>query len=216
MNYYVLKYGSSYVSEIYHYLENSLVIESLGVNNLNVLSLGCGFCPDYYALSQYISDKGLNITFQYYGLDNSTAWDTTRISHSNALYNQSDLLQPFNISNAHIIMLNKLFSTIYRHSLHGGFLQNLTTAINTTMTENGVLVFNDVNSIHMGRDVFDRQISLLFPQTNIRRYYTDNPPYIGTNWGQISQNTIVCPITALPFVEPINFINRNVFFEYRK
>jgi hypothetical protein len=109
MNYYVLKYGSSYVSEIYHYLENSLLIESLNITNINILSLGCGFCPDYYAVSQYIANKKLKIDFQYYGLDISMAWNTTRLSYSNVHYEQSDLLQPFNIQNAHIIMLNKIF-----------------------------------------------------------------------------------------------------------
>jgi hypothetical protein len=84
------------------------------------------------------------------------------------------------------------------------------------MMQNAVLVFNDINSIHMGRDVFDRQISVLFSQSNMRKYYTDNPPYIGMGWIQMPQNTIICPMTALPSVEPINFINRNVFFEYRK
>jgi hypothetical protein len=207
MSYYVLKYGSSYISEIYHYLENSQVLESLNKNAINILSLGCGFCPDYYAVVQYITDKKLNISFQYYGLDNSIAWDKTRLSHSNIHYTQSDLLQPFNIQNANIIMLSKLYDA---------FLSNFVTAINASMTQTAILIFNDVNSIHMGRDVFDRKISTLFLQNNIRRYYTDNPPYKEPNWIQIPQNSIVCPITALPFIEPINFINRNVFFEYRK
>ena len=104
MNYYVLKYGSSYISEIYHYLEDSQVLESLNKNSLNILSLGCGFCPDYYAIDQYITDKRLSISFQYCGLDNSIAWDKTRLSHSNIHYIQSDLLQLFNIQNANIIM----------------------------------------------------------------------------------------------------------------
>jgi hypothetical protein len=217
MNYYVLKYGSSYyVGEIYHYLENSLLIESLNITNINILSLGCGFCPDYYAVSQYITNKKLDINFQYYGLDISTAWNTTRLSYSNVHCDQSDLVQPFNIQNAHIIMLNKIFSTTYRHGLHDSFLSNLIEAINPTMMQNAVLIFNDVNSIYMGRDIFDKRISLLFSQSNMRKYYTDNPPYIGMGLMPIPQNTIICPMTALPSIEPISFINRNIFFEYRK
>jgi hypothetical protein len=214
--YYVLKYGSSYLSETYHYLENSKIIESLNLNDINILSLGCGFCPDYYAISQYIADKGLSIHFQYCGLDQSEAWNTTRLAYQNLNYLQTDLLNPFSFQNAHIIMLNKVFSTLFRHGLANNFLFNLVNAINDSMQENAILIFNDINHIAMGRDLFNTRISPLFLASRIRRYYTDNPPYFEVSWVKIPQNSIICPVTSLPFVEPIDFINRNVFFEYRK
>jgi hypothetical protein len=215
-NYYVLKYGSSYISEIYHYLDNSQIIESFGADNINILSLGCGFCPDYYAISQYITDKGLGVHFHYNGLEYSAAWGTTRLSHANAICTQADLLNPFSFQNIHIIMLNKVFSTIFRHEFANEFLFNLSNAINTSMQQNSILVFNDINHIAMGRDLFDKSISPLFSISNIKKYYTDNPPYTESTWKKIPQNFLVSPITALPFIEPIDFINRNVFFEYRK
>jgi hypothetical protein len=215
-NYYVLKYGSSYISEIYHYLDNSQIIESFGTDNINILSLGCGFCPDYYAISQYIIDKKLTINFHYHGLDQSAAWNTTRLSLANSIYTQTDLLEPFSFQNFHIIMLNKVFSTIFRHEFANNFLLNLINAIGTSMQNNSILVFNDINHIAMGRDLFDKNISPLFHFSNIRKYYTNNPPYIESTWKKIPQNFLVFPVTALPFVEPVFFINRDIFFEYRK
>jgi hypothetical protein len=215
-NYYVLKYGSSYISEIYHYLENSKIIESLGNTTINVLSLGCGFCPDYFAISQYITDKNLSVQFQYTGLEQSSAWNTTRLSFPNANCFQADLLKPFSFENIHIIMLNKVFSTIFRHGTANTFLFNLSNAINNSMLLDSILVFNDINHIKMGRDFFDTRISQLFSNQKIRKYYTDNPPYTEPAWEKIPQNHVVFPMTALPFIEPINFINRNVFFEYKK
>jgi hypothetical protein len=143
-------------------------------------------------------------------------WATTRLSHANASYVQTDLLNPFSFQNIHIIMLNKVFSTIYRHGFTNEFLFNLSNAIDTSMQQNSILVFNDINHIAMGRDMFDKSISSLFSASKIKKYYTDNPPYIEKTWKKIPQNSVIFPVTALPFVEPIDFINRNVFFEYRK
>jgi hypothetical protein len=83
------------------------------------------------------------------------------------------------------------------------------------MPKNSILIFNDVNSCYMGRDCFDKGISSLFPSANTEKYYTDNPPHTGNTWIKISEDSIIVPETALPFIEPIN-IRCNVFFEYRK
>lgn len=214
-NYYVLKYGSSYISEIYHYLENSHILESLERDTINILSLGCGFCPDYYAISEYITNKGLAIHLQYDGLDKSMEWNTTRVPHANATYTQADILNPFSLQNAHIVMLNKIFSTVYRNGAANKFLSNLENAIKTSMQQNSILVFNDINSCHMGRDVFEKSISPLFSVANTKKYYTDTPPYTEDTWIKIPEDSLVVPVTALPFIEPIN-IRNNVFFEYRK
>ena len=47
LNYYVLNYGASYISEIYYYLGTSRLLNNFN-NSINILSLGCGFAPDYF------------------------------------------------------------------------------------------------------------------------------------------------------------------------
>jgi hypothetical protein len=218
MNFYVLKYGPSYTSEIYHYLSVSQILKRFQ-GGINVLSLGCGFAPDYYALSKYIVDNKLPLSFQYYGWDISSFWDSTRLTYQNIIYQTVDILNPFSFAHYQIILLNKLFSTVYRHNNHTVFLQNLISAINSTMEPDSILVFNDVNNYKTGRDEFDRHISPLFTNANIVRYYNDDPDHPACrgygSWHHIQPNGIIYPTNYAPEIGSIDFINQNVFFEYR-
>jgi hypothetical protein len=110
--------------------------------------------------------------------------------------------------------MNKVFSTLFVHDKHIPFLQNLKNAINT-MKEGALLIFNDVNSWYMGRDVFDGTISHYL--NNVRRYYTGNPPFSGNgNWLQIPQMNVIYPFTNYGNIFPLYTIAQSVFFEYRK
>jgi hypothetical protein len=219
MNFYVLKYGPSYISEIYHYLTASQLLERFQ-DNINILSLGCGFSPDYYAILKYILDNNLALNFQYYGWDISQFWDSTRSPLKNIVYQTVDLLHPFSFANSQIIMVNKLFSTVHRHNQHMIFLQNLISAITNTMETNSILVFNDVNNYMTGRDIFDKYIAQLFNNVNVKRYYNDEPEHPACkgygNWIHIQHDNIIYPTDYAPDIGPIDFMNQNVFFEYRK
>jgi len=218
MNCYVLKYGSAYISEIYHYLNTSKILEPYKGQCINILSLGCGFCPDYFALSQYITDKGLGISLSYCGIDNSEHWNSTRLNFTNV--KQSDLTNPFSFENSQIIMMNKVFSTIHKHKLHNVFLKNLENAIKNTMMKDTILIFNDVNSIYMGRDDFSKCIDPLFNKDQIRKFYTDNPENEACkgngSWLHIQDSSIVCPITDISGIDILREVRQFVFFEYRK
>ena len=49
--YYTMNYGSAYVSEIYHFLSASQILENnFNDSTISILSLGCGFGPDYIAM----------------------------------------------------------------------------------------------------------------------------------------------------------------------
>lgn len=222
MNYYVLNYGPSYISEIYHYLNKSKVLEKFTDKNINILSLGCGFGPDYYAISKYIEDNHLNLNFNYYGLDNSVYWCTTRIPNINANFMLFDLTNPFSFETNQIIIMNKVFSTIRKceTTIKEIFINNLIRAINT-MAPNSVLIFNEVNSYYMGRDELDNRIKNLF--NNITRYYTDSPPYPNLSnphhpkdWVNISDNHIVCQSINNGNITSLQEITQTVFFEYWK
>jgi hypothetical protein len=216
MTFYVLNYGKSYISEIYHYLTNSKILDNI-TGQFNVLSLGCGFCPDYYAISKYIADYGLNIQISYAGIDISTAWDKTRIQHRNIRYIQQDLTDlshPLSFQGYNIIMMNKVFSTLFVHDNHIPFLQNLTNAINASMEKNAILIFNDVNHIHMGRDEFNKNIIPCFKTA--RKYYTHNSRYSEYTWIKIPETDIVYPFSNYGNIYPLNVLAQSVFFEYRK
>jgi hypothetical protein len=203
-NTYVQIYGLSYINEIYSYLDKSQIIESFVPDNINILSLGCGFCPDYYAISRYVTDKGLAVNFQYYGLEKSLAWDTTRPLQLINNCRQADLLNPFsfNFHNIHIIMLNKVFSTLYRNGLANVFLSNLVNEINNSMQHDAILAFNDINTDDRGRDDFDKSISQYFNPNNVKRYYTGGfNPYFSSKKIDVNYP---------------DHKYKSVFFEYRK
>ena len=66
--YYVINYGPSFASEIYHYLVKSKIIDEFIAQNkteLKIVSLGCGFGPDMYAIEKYKSDNSLPISISY-------------------------------------------------------------------------------------------------------------------------------------------------------
>jgi len=214
LNYYVLKYGSSYTSEIYHYFESSKILEDFNGKAINVLSLGCGFAPDYYAIMKYIKDMGLEIKIKYYGIDNSNYWESARVVYRNTKYLQNDLLDPFSFENFDLIIMNKVFSTIYKHGNQDIFIDNLVNAIDNTMPLNALLIFNDINHIDMGRDYFHNRVNQKFRK--VRQYYCGPAKYTEYQWKKIANDRIVFPLVDNRDVDPIAEIRCFVYFEYRK
>jgi len=198
MLYYVISYGDTYVNEFYNYLSVSKLLNRFK-GSLKVLSLGCGFCPDYYAMLKYIGEENLDTQLLYNGIDNSYSWDKTRImSLPNLTYQVFDLTDSTKSIQFHefdIITINKIFSTLYGLNKHEYFLESIKNAVENTMKSSAALIFGDVNNKEMGRDVFDQTISPYF--NNIRRFYTAG--YTGNNWIKLS-----------------DMHTKTVFFEYRK
>ena len=214
MNYYVLKYGSSYASEFYQYFDTSQIIEQYLNSHIKVLSLGCGFAPDYFALDKYIKEKKLNISFEFTGIDNSNFWDTARINTQSLEFIHQDILNQLNFDNYDIIIVAKVFSTVYRHQKADIFLTNLKSSIQNTMKENAYLIFNDINSRNMGRDKLSRFMDKMFQ--HVRTYYCGNPPYVEQHWEIFRMNRMFFHIINNPKIDPLNQLRNNVFFEYRK
>lgn len=60
MSTYVLNYGAAYASEIYHYLTASNFKSKINTTRpLKVISLGCGFSPDYFAIKKYFENNNI-------------------------------------------------------------------------------------------------------------------------------------------------------------
>lgn len=216
---YSINYGPIYTSEIYHFLEESHFLEVYFLNltrPINVLSLGSGFGPDYIALNKYRNDKQLHMNFNYLGWDKEPLWN--QITNTNVPATH-DILNGFQCPNADIIFINKLFSTLKNHNLDTQFLSVFAQSLQT-LPIGSFVVFNDVNSMYMGRDNFDT-----FAQQNslqaIGKYFFDVQ---GTN-GNSAYNGGYTAIQSTHniFQTPANFqhtpkpyANQTVFFLYRK
>lgn len=215
MDTYAIKYGPSYVSEIYHYLEYSSILNNFQNSQLNVISLGCGFAPDFYAIKKYCIDKQLKIDLNYHGLDISVAWNTARPSiETGCKFIHADLTQPFSLQGANIVFVCKSFSTMFRHQIHNDFLQNLSSAITQNMPVGSFLVFVDVNHYNMGRDFFDSSLSQKITPTT--KYYFCGAGYIKPDWNEIKSTNVIYQMDQNFSVSSIPNTNDTVIFEYRK
>jgi hypothetical protein len=215
LNYYVLNYGPSYSSEVYHYLSTSQILENNFLDKkIKVASLGCGFAPDLIALNKYIADKNLTVDMEYFGIDQSQHWAPIRQNYTNAKFIKGDLLKGFNISGYDIVFMLKVFSTLRNSNLSDTFLNILKPEINKHLNTGSFFIFNDINSCYKGRDEFHDGVKGLF--SDYRQFYCDTPPYIGPGWIKIPYNNIVYPLPNNLEINPLAEISKTVFFEYKK
>ncbi|WP_442765776.1 hypothetical protein [Sulfurospirillum cavolei] len=214
---YTMYYGPMYVSEIYHFLTTSQLLEtyfSIFERPINIMSLGCGFGPDDIALNKYKHSNGLaHMNFNYYGYDKEPLWNY--ITQTNALPITRDLLDGMNFESIDILFINKFFSTLKNIGLHNDFLDTFRDAL-STLPIGSFIVFNDINHYNEGRDIFN-----LFAQRNslrsLEKYFfnisanTYNDNYIVIPY---SQNVCTLPID-LPLAPKQN-PTQSVFFVYQK
>lgn len=212
MNTYVLRYGPAYVSEIYHYLVESDFKKRLNGNKVRVASLGCGFAPDFYALEEYLSTYKPEVELSYTGADTSTCWDIARPVKPNCKFKSLDLTKPFEFGDVDVVIIGKVFSTLYRNGVHVSFLDNLKSAIKSTLPDSAIVIFTDINHYAFGRDVFHNSVSAYLP--NFTRYYFDG--YEGYGWHKIPNNYIVCDVPDGLSVSSLDGTGKTVVFEYRK
>jgi hypothetical protein len=211
---YIMNYGPVYVSETYHFLHRSQLLEQNFHNDINVLSLGCGFGPDFIALNKYIDDTGLAINVNYSGIDQEPGW--LRITNGilpNVFY-VANILDGVTLSNYNIIFLNKFFSTLLKNNNARQFLDQFVLEITNSMPIGSFIIFNDVNHYEMGRDSFDREMQNV---THVEEKYFFNigGAYRG-NYIEIQNTNNICQIPGGLPVIPINSVTKTVFFVYRK
>lgn len=213
--FYILNYGPSYASEIYYYLKKSKLLEyGLGKKNITILSLGCGFSPDFYALKKYINNYNLDIKYQYIGYDKEKNWRKIRESRNNVHFQVMDLLDGFSLKDYDIIFMCKTFSTIKRNGYEGSFLKLLIPELKK-MKSGSYFIFDDINHYKFGRDDFDNAVKNYF--SKVRYYYfAINEAYKADNYIAINdtENIFSCPDNLS--VKPKPDVTKSVIFEYRK
>ncbi len=216
LNHYVLNYGPSFSSEIYHYLSNSKILENHFNNKtIRILSLGCGFAPDLLAVTRYVLDNDLNIEIEYNGKDRSTAWESARYETDEANFETADVSNNINLTNYNLVFLVKLFSTLYKNNLSDQFLKVFRAAVANQLSRDCFIVFADINDRDMGRDVFHSRVNRLFSKSR-QFYFSIGSAYTGNNWTPMTEKKLAFEIPTGLSLEPKTEIGKTVFFEYRK
>lgn len=205
--YYTMNYGPAYVSEIYHFLNHTQILNNFIGGNVNILSLGCGFAPDYIAIMKC----NLPITVDYLGIDVEPLWDTIRNGIlPNHCFRVHDVLQGVNVSGYDIVIMNKLFSTLKNHNMESRFLDILESEIQNHLNVGSYLIFNDVNHYGLGRDIFHNRIRRILPQHNC--YFFDVENAYNNNYEEIANIGNVCQIPPHIHVSPKQTVTKSVIF----
>ena len=224
LNCYVLNYGACYISEIYYYLNASNLLDNFN-SSINILSLGCGFAPDYFAFDKFIKDKNLNLKFNYVGIDNSDVWKDISWKELNfstdnpATFYKGDLTEQnidLKFYNYDIIFLGKIYSTIKRNKANTtNFLDNIVQNVQHMKT-NSTLIFHDINSIYEGRYEFDSGVKSKFKDQNIKIFYTGKAKWnIPADWKKINDFEIIYQnLQSEDIVH--QYVKQTIFFEYWK
>jgi len=212
---YTINYGPIYVSEIYHFLKKSQLLENnfLDITRpIEIMSLGCGFGPDDIALTKYSNDEQLDIDFNYVGYDIESWWNT--ITNTNALPIIYDVLNGFDCNNVDILFINKLFSTLKNHNLDGQFLTELQVALQS-LPNGAFVIFNDINYWEMGRDDFN-QFAIANSLEVIGKYYFNIEGAYSANYTEIPYIDNICEIPHNFTHSPKLTVNKSIFFLYQK
>ena len=212
---YTMNYGPCYTSEIYNYLQTDRLLENNYLNQeIKVLSLGCGFCPDWFGINKYIIDNNLPIIMNYTGIEEEPLWGHLRVGINNAYITCQSVLNGFSLSDFDIVIIDKLFSTLKANQTHQHFLQILLLEIQASLKTGAHLIFSDTNHQDKGRDEFDIAVSPCF--TDCRRYKFN----IGNAYGRSYQNidlinNIIEYPQGLAFT-PKPQVTKSVVFVYRR
>lgn len=190
---YTIYYGPMYVSEIYHFLRESQIIENnfLELDRpINVISLGCGFGPDNVALHKHRKDKCLDVEIYYKGYDIEPLWGNISSAVMHNVPEVKNIVEDdFDCSEADIIFMNKVFSTLKNNSFHTDFLNNFESQLDD-FPIGSLIVYNDINHVNEGRDIFKN-----FMQRNsfeiIGKYFFDNSGY-NDNYTVLQSSENVC------------------------
>lgn len=214
MSTYVLKYGAAYASEIFHYLMASNFVRKINTTRpLNIISLGCGFSPDYFAIKKYLEINNITLPIRYTGVDSSTCWENVRPNTNECIYVTGDITSPFTLTDPDVVVVGKVFSTLWRNNRASAnaFLSNLKQ--NTINFQPGtILIFSDVNHWQFGRDHFHQNVSSFLPSHDL--YYFDG--HHEDNWIHIPRDELVFDASNGLSRIPIQGVGKTIIFEYRK
>lgn len=215
--YYAMHYAPAYISEIYHFLSASKIIEQIGHNTVVVCSLGGGMGTDFCAIKHYISNKNLGINLSYTLFDKERQWQEIINQYDPVLtISVVDLTETtIQFNDTDIVFVNKLFSTLVSNNVSDAFLTRFFRSLKSLRT-GAYVVFNDVNLQDKGRDIFDKQIVRNGFTPKGRFYFPIENAYTG-NYTPINSMRLIYNCSALNLSCSImDSVRKTVFFYYQK
>ncbi|MBF0407611.1 MAG: hypothetical protein HQM10_09675 [Candidatus Riflebacteria bacterium] len=213
--YYVMNYGPSYASEIFHFLNMNPFIKNLGKNQVNVLSLGCGFGSDLLAIEKYLVTNLIKGKVDYHGIDIEKNWELLRPPKFSSNFCTADVfheLPKIDLSKYNVIFLNKFFSTLLNIGRHEEFLKLFSEKIKTAWGKNCFVVFNDVNHFKLGRDFFHNHMKTIFQKSY--QYYFKLKGAYNNNFEAIEEYKNVFEVPDLLPKSSLPTVTKTVFFLY--
>ena len=171
---YVCQYSLRYASEIlYAFKDEAAFLSSF--ENINMMSIGCGNCPDLMAMEMFLYDYGIKVPVSYKGYDINPLWlpvhnrvqkycDDNEINSKFKREDAINYFSKFYSKNTNVIVVSYLLSYLYNTPQKKEILDFFDRIIDNVILRNNdkkLIVFNDVNSCNRGRDCFDDFISKL-------------------------------------------------------
>ena len=198
INYYVCRYSYGYMSELYTILKKTYVKSFLvKFNSYDIISLGCGACPDLMAFELLNNEENIGKNIRYTGVDNNKYWIEVKdrieyyVTGNQAAiksfdYYNDDVYRFFDeyTGEYNIVCINYLISSLYNtdqikrtdnekvRELAGkivnGFIKN-------TRNKQMLIIINDTNNDEYANNytIFDGFISI-FSKTKELKYVTYN------------------------------------------
>lgn len=215
ISFYICDYLVKYASEMYYLLSSSNLINE--INSLNILSIGCGDCPDIIAFEEYLKNSNIN-NINYLGIDANEQWTNVHNIIRN-YYNKyldkkfnteflydSFLNYKFNDYKPNVIVIQYLFSYLYLHNMNfeiDQIVDKIKDYIHSMSLHNTLFILiNDVNSINAGRDEWKNKF---YEKLNLNNNSSINLYYFHYNGIKEGQKKGVCNYSSeLIFKYPDN------------
>lgn len=167
--YYVPCFYYQYVSEIWYALRQFNPLSIL--DELRVVSLGCGAAPDLCAIDGYLKERSSNVPYTYLGLDANDFWgilqqiiNAKRPQAKFELGSIEDLPPRFmaRAEKFNMLILQYFLSALCQKERGGKIPDSVIAAIvhlvNEKMDERGFIIINDTNHRLTGRDDWGRLV----------------------------------------------------------
>ncbi|MBB4623802.1 hypothetical protein [Parabacteroides faecis] len=155
---YVCRYIFQYSSEVLHLfrvLKRWFKDESgIRINDLNVMSIGCGPCSELFAVDSILKEIGYTGNVTYDGFDTNDIWTDVQNKVKNILpYNVNIINQDcfdYLKSTPHytypnILIINYLLSDILKRGDLSSFISEMTEHIIDKMPPRSMIIINDIN-----------------------------------------------------------------------
>lgn len=176
VNFYVCTYLYKYASEIYYLIKKS---ESLNeIEELHIMSIGCGASPDLMAFEKYCEEKETPQTIAYVGFDKNELWRPIHQEIEEYVKNKDNMRVKFrdeeifdyldrkSVSRVNVLILQYVISHFYNTEQIGQietFFEELIDKIVRYKEKDKplIIIINDVNSCYRGRNYFEKFVQKL-------------------------------------------------------